>query len=53
MNTILASLEYLSDNSLSIATISNDVAAVRAMFIVHNLPTLSYRDEKFRCLLGL
>ena len=38
----LAFLEYLVDNSLFVANISNYRAGLRTMFIIHNLP---FRDD--------
>ena len=48
MDIILAFLEYLVDNSLSVANICNYLAALRTMFIIHNLPTHPFRDEKIQ-----
>ena len=48
MDIILAFLEYLVDNSLSVANICNYLAALRTMFIIHNLPTYPFRDEKIQ-----
>ena len=48
VNIILAFLEYLLDNFLSIANICNYLAALRDIFIIHNLPTLPFRDEKIQ-----
>ena len=48
VNIILAFLEYLLDNSLFVANICNYLAALRAMFIIHNLPNLHFRDEKIQ-----
>ena len=50
MDTILAFLEYLLDNSLSVANICNYLAGLRTMFIIHNLPTHHFRDEKIQIL---
>ena len=41
-------LEYLVDKSLSVANISNYLAGVRTMFIIHNLPIHPFRDEKIQ-----
>ena len=46
VDIILAFLEYLVDNSLS--NICNYLAALRTMFIIHNLPTHPFRDEKIQ-----
>ena len=48
MDIILAFLEYLLDNSLSVANICNYLAGLRTMFIIHNLPTHPFRDEKIQ-----
>ena len=44
----LAFLEYLVDNSLSVANICNYLAGLRTMFIIHNLPTPLFRNEKIQ-----
>ena len=41
-------LEYLVDNLLSVANICNYLAALRTVFIIHNLPTQPFRDEKIQ-----
>ena len=48
MDIILALLEYLVDNLLSVANICSYLAALRTMFIINNLPTHSFRDEKIQ-----
>ena len=48
VDIILAFLEYLVDNSSSLANICNYLAALRTMFIIHNLPTHPFRDEKIQ-----
>ena len=48
VDIILAFLEYLVDNSLSVVNICNYLAAPRTMFKVHNLPTHPFRDEKIQ-----
>ena len=48
MDIILAFLEYLEDNLLSVANICNYLAALRTMFIIHNLPTEPFQDEKIQ-----
>ena len=48
VDTILAFLEYLVDNSLSVANICNYLAGLRTMFIKNNLPTHPFRDEKIQ-----
>ena len=48
VNTIilLAFMEFLVANHLSQSNISNHLAAIRAMFIVHGLSTLPFQDER-------
>ena len=48
VDIILAFLEYLVGNLLSVANICNYLAALRTMFIIHNLPTHPFRDEKIQ-----
>ena len=48
VDIILAFLEYLVDNSLYVANICNYLADLRTMFIIQNLPTHPFRDEKIQ-----
>ena len=48
VDIILAFLEYLVDNSLSVANICNYLAGLRTMFIIHSLPTQPFRGEKIQ-----
>ena len=48
VDIILAFLEYLVDNSLSVVNICNYLTAPRTMFKIHNLPTHPFRDEKIQ-----
>ena len=48
VDIILAFLHYLVDNYLSVANISNYLAGLRTMFIIHDLPTHPFRDEKIQ-----
>ena len=48
VDIILAFLEYLVDNSLSVANICNYLAGLRTMFIMHSLPTQPLEDEKIQ-----
>ena len=48
VDIILSFIEYLVDNSLSVANICNYLAGLRTMFIIHNLPTHRFRDEKIQ-----
>ena len=53
MDIILAFLEYLVDNSLSLANICNYLAGLRTMFIIHNLPTHPLRYEKIQMFVNI
>ena len=53
VDIILAFLEYLVDNSLSVANICKYLAGLKTMFIIQNLPTHPFRDEKSKCLSNL
>ena len=48
VDIILAFLQYLVDNSLSVANICNYLAGLRTMFIIHSLPTQPFKDEKIQ-----
>ena len=48
VDIILTFLEYLVDNSLSVANICNYLTGLRTMFIIHDLPTYPFRDEKIQ-----
>ena len=43
---LLAFLEYLYANALTPSNISNYLAGIRAFFIIHDLPTHIFRDER-------
>ena len=45
---LLAFLEYLYSNALTPSNISNYLAGVRAFFIIHDLPTHIFRDQRIQ-----
>ena len=45
---LLAFLEYLHSNHVTPSNISNYLAGVRAFFIIHDLPTHIFRDQKIQ-----
>ena len=45
---LLAFLEYLYANALTPSNISNYLAGIRAFFIIHDLPTDIFRDERIQ-----
>ena len=44
---LLSFMEFLHHNSLSSSHIANYMAALRAFHIVHSMPTLPFKDERF------
>ena len=45
---LLAFLEYLHSNALTAANISNYLAGIRAIFILHDLPTHMFKDQRIQ-----
>ena len=43
---LLAYLEFLATCQLSESNISNNIAALRALHVIHGLPTLPFKDER-------
>ena len=46
IHLLLSFMKYLHSNQITLANISNHLAAIRAYFIVYLLPKHSFRDEK-------
>ena len=45
---LLAFMEYLCQNKFTPSNISNYLAGVRAYYVIYNIPTTSFRDERIQ-----